>query len=797
MSTTWESLALMPRWVGWQPEERDGRVTKVPHSPRGGRASSADPATWGTAAEARACAAKLPSPDANIGFQLGDLGNGIALGGLDLDSCRSTETGVIEPWAETLIRRLGSYAEVSPSGTGVKLFFHYDPAALPGLLRVMGSNGGRKWARGTGKHAPAVELYLTGRYFAVTGERLADSPADVRHVSAATLEGLIRHDGPAFAGAAPAATPSLPLPAQGSDGEVLARARLVPAAARLLGGDRTGLHDTTRSGLGMALGGALKRAGWSFDATVDALHAWGETAEWCAEKGDANGGRELRRLWDRIGTPEPRQHGEEFAADGGPAPVRRGLSFISPADLAGVEPPEREWIVPGWLPAGEVTAIYGPGGTGKSLLLQQLQTACGAGVPWLGVPVQQCPTLAIYCEDDDDELHRRQVAICRHLGVGKDALGAVRWRGRVGAENLLATGGDGAIQLTTFFEQLAASVRETGARVCIVDNIAQTFGGNENVRTEVTQFVNALGRIAKETGAAVILAGHPSARAGAEYSGSTAWDAAVRSRWIMGRPAPEDGEAEDPNARTLRRAKSNYAAVDDVIAFRWEAGAFVTTPGDEFGAADDAQGDDARFLHDLATLKAQGRVVSESRNSARWAPKLMRSMSRRRAVAAMERLFAQGVIEVGEAGRTTSRHPIMGIRLVSHQDTNSPAQGAALGLRSGCARVPAECADVRSGSSQAIDIASENAALGFDALGLRSGSENCARVPAKPLNSFALGLRSGAPGVSLYTTYISGAPDGARPGLAQEGKRAADALPPMPPLGNGNISPAEYAAMLS
>ena len=32
---------------------------------------------------------------------------------------------------------------------------------------------------------------------------------------------------------------------------------------------------------------------------VEALHADPETADWCREKGDPNGGRELRRIWDK------------------------------------------------------------------------------------------------------------------------------------------------------------------------------------------------------------------------------------------------------------------------------------------------------------------------------------------------------------------------------------------------------------------------------------------------------------------------------------------------------------------
>ena len=46
---------------------------------------------------------------------------------MDLDGCRDPRTGEIEPRALEVVRDLGSYAEVSPSGTGVKVYLLADP----------------------------------------------------------------------------------------------------------------------------------------------------------------------------------------------------------------------------------------------------------------------------------------------------------------------------------------------------------------------------------------------------------------------------------------------------------------------------------------------------------------------------------------------------------------------------------------------------------------------------------------------------------------------------------------------
>jgi putative DNA primase/helicase len=42
--------------------------------------------------------------------------------GVDLDKCLNPETGELTPWAAQLIWRLDSYAEISPSLTGVKVW---------------------------------------------------------------------------------------------------------------------------------------------------------------------------------------------------------------------------------------------------------------------------------------------------------------------------------------------------------------------------------------------------------------------------------------------------------------------------------------------------------------------------------------------------------------------------------------------------------------------------------------------------------------------------------------------------
>ena len=117
---TLRGLASAGRWVAYSGKPMpDGKINKAPLSPKTGLlAKNNNPATWGTreAAEIRAKTLKAPTNKPGVGIEMGDLGDGTFLCGVDLDGCPNK---VLEPWAEEVCNRIDSYAEVSPSGEGV------------------------------------------------------------------------------------------------------------------------------------------------------------------------------------------------------------------------------------------------------------------------------------------------------------------------------------------------------------------------------------------------------------------------------------------------------------------------------------------------------------------------------------------------------------------------------------------------------------------------------------------------------------------------------------------------------
>lgn len=347
------------------------------------------------------------------------------------------------------------------------------------------------------------------------------------------------------------------------------------------------------------------------------------------------------------------------------------LRVVDVCALEGKPVPEREWLLDEWVPWGHVTALYGDGGTGKSLLAQQLMTATALGSHFLGMPVRQCRVLGLFCEDDEDELHRRQDTINRGMNCGYADLEDMQWISRVAAENILMSFSvDGVGEITPFFAQLSQYAKDFGAQLLVIDTAADTFGGNENARPQVRQYLGAgLTRLAREIGGCVLLTAHPSVsgRVGDGAGGSTAWSNSVRSRLYLSRPPVEGDDAPDDDVRILSRKKSNYARVGDELRLRFQDGAFVSdggadpTEGGLFGRVRRDEAERA-FLEGLALLTERGLRVNRYPNTANYAPKVLRDVvplcaafTVRELGDAMNRVMAADRVRVAEDGAPSRR----------------------------------------------------------------------------------------------------------------------------------------------
>ncbi|WP_298372683.1 AAA family ATPase [Azospirillum sp.] len=360
-----------------------------------------------------------------------------------------------------------------------------------------------------------------------------------------------------------------------------------------------------------------------------------------------------------------------------PAPLR----VTDPTTLQGVEIPQRRWLVKDWLPWRQTGLFYGDGATGKSLLAQQLMASAAVGQAWLGLEVTPCRTWGLFCEDDGDELHRRQVDVNRHLGVDFRDLGNMRWISRTDAEsNLLMTfDSDGIGHLTDLWFQVREEAAAHRAQLVVLDTAADTFGGNEINRSHVRQFIQrACSGLARELDGAVLLCAHPSAAgmaSGEGTGGSTGWSNSVRARWYLTRPKAESGEAVNPDLRDLSQKKGNYAQIGEKLRLEWHEGVFRVVGSSAAGtvARIDAKNREREaeeaFLAGLKAMTAQGRGVSHSPNAGKtYAPKALggraetKGFTRAELEGAMERLFNAGRIEANVVvGRKANRQALKSI----------------------------------------------------------------------------------------------------------------------------------------
>lgn len=289
-------------------------------------------------------------------------------------------------------------------------------------------------------------------------------------------------------------------------------------------------------------------------------------------KGDAENPPEPDPEPEPEPAPEPKEPGAE--------PPNRPFSVAEHA-----QPEDRRWLVVGWVALGELNSLYGAGATGKSLLALQLAYCAAGGLPWLGLKTEKCKVLFVSCEDDRRELARRHVSIKAALGypVG-NPFGDLSVWDRTGEDNRLAIeDGKGGVTAGPFMAELKAALAELKPGLLVLDTLADIFGGNENNRVHVNAFLKTTlgGLIAarRKTGdeLTILALGHPSKpptgkeSKPAEFSGSTAWENAVRSRLTLRRP---DGAGAD--LRVLERGKANYAGGDDdALSLIWGEGVFV------------------------------------------------------------------------------------------------------------------------------------------------------------------------------------------------------------------------------
>lgn len=519
-------VAWLARWDGDRLNKRPGRIDR----PGVGLTNWAE-AGWVDFDTAAAAYSANRDVFGGVGYVMS---RGPGVTGIDLDHCID-RAGVVAPWAAEIVAKLDSYTEVSPSGTGLRVF-------VAGELD--------DWQAKT-PEGVAIEVYggRGGRFLTVTGARVAGAPPAVRAARAGVMDALKTkyYTVPRISSVVedlhlPDVLPECMLPD-------LAELDLPVHARNFLDSGPTGT-DQSRQLFATAI--ALVQAGITREEVFGIL-ANNEYALEIAERHwSGNADKALRYLWkhsalkgearasdfkqlrlddfedvppspDPVDPQEPQAETgtvlDDFDAlpeDDAPA-VARDLSPVKVPRFTPTSPTTflqrrpASWIVKGIVPRAGLAVIYGASGSGKTFLTLDMVAAVVRGLPWCDGATKKGRAVYVVAEGASGFRNRLE-AYCEFHGVDPDHfdIGVV-----ADAPNLLAK--DDVRDL------IKALVAFGKVDLIVVDTYARAMaGGNENDAKDVGQAVAHCDIIHRKTGALVVLVHHSGkdATRGARGSGA-------------------------------------------------------------------------------------------------------------------------------------------------------------------------------------------------------------------------------------------------------------------------------------
>lgn len=465
-------LKSLPQWVGWRIETRGGKATKVPVDPRTGRlASSTDSKTWGTFEEAFA-GTVTQWDGVGFVFTADD-----PYCGIDLDDVINPATGELDPDAAKTVDRFASYAELSPSKTGVHI-------VIKGKLPP----GGRK--RGD------RECYDAGRFFTVTGLRASQyGVEDRQHVlnvwHADTFpapkeqrEQLTRN--------------AMAHPIRRTDQDLAQRileSKQGDKFDRLYSGDTSGYASGSEADL--ALCSILSFWTQGDSAAVDRLfRASGlMRPKWDASRGESTYGKLTVTKAVATGAKiDPTyKSGAEPPVVLGPVAAADGRIFRWMSELQKAEANEK-WIWNGFISRGGVTLLSALWKAGKSTLLAHLVRAFDGSEPeFLGREIKPARVLYVSEEDAETWAERRDaLKINDHVGVI-----CRPFKGRASAE-----------QWADLLAKICEAVRAHGFDLVVFDTMSKMWPvRDENNANQVEEALMGLWTITA-LGAGVLIVHH-------------------------------------------------------------------------------------------------------------------------------------------------------------------------------------------------------------------------------------------------------------------------------------------------
>lgn len=596
-----DELREREQWVNWEYRNKDGKETKVPLSPyHGALCNPQEPENW---ASFETVFGNAQRNGVGIGYVL-SINDPYTVVDLDDPLKAKADAKAVDAMQSGVMAELNTWTEISNSGRGYHCW-------------VKNANVPKNGVK-TSKHN--IEVYSAGRYIAVTGNTHPNAPAFIQNGGhAGEVVGVIhraidRTDGTDVTDIQQKQPtgkhPHLLLDeiCAWENGENFRRLALTAPKDD---------DSADESGIDQAVMNWIVHACGNID---EALAAFAETSRAKRDKWRNRSDyrmRTVRRAFDKLAGVPPVTLGESLmrALADTCAPKGACEQLVSAAmavDSVGTtykDPPKprctlaemladkdsenpHEFIVEKLVPVHEVTHVAGHGAVGKTTLAAQMLASVSVGVPFFGHACEPAPVLLVSGEDRRNQITRVMRRIIREMDrhrlssydVANDiasnfhfiqALGDSLWReDRSDIEGVP----------TQFFFRLEREIRETKARLVVLDNMSGMFRGNDNDKNQVYAFITALRMVAERTNCAIVTLGHVgAANAGGEnsktYFGSGAWHNASRSRISL---ELVRSDSKDADHVIVKHEKTNYGEYSPHFKLRRnDEGVFVSLTADE------------------------------------------------------------------------------------------------------------------------------------------------------------------------------------------------------------------------
>jgi hypothetical protein len=478
-------LKALRRWAVWKAiwNESRQKYDKVPYSAMHRGLSTKNVSDWGDYESAAATLRLNPTRYHGLGLVLTNISDVV---GIDLDNCRTD--GQIAPWAREIVEAMGSYTEISPSGTGLRILAH------GGTLD--------DW----NNHDIGIEVYggHTARFLTITGH--TSKPRPMVPAKAEVLTGLFEQHGktrkaaPVIQIAMPELIHELALP-DVQDMEL-------PEATKelLLHGPGEDVGD--RSGALHAAGVQLYSAGYD-DATVLSIFAASQPVMDIAlshRRQDPE--RALAYLWvEHCQKAKPKAitkdsilaDFDDLTSDPEVVEAKKAEDrFKLETTEEFIVRRKASWIIKNVIPNANLGVIYGASGSGKSFFAFEMAAAIARGIEWRGHKTTKSKVCWVAAEGQED-MRKRVAGYCLHHGVDPKEL-----------TNLYFVANAPNMMELTDARALVKQIRIQGEfDLVVMDTLAQVMpGGNENSGEDMGKVLGHCKEITRLTGAMVELIHH-------------------------------------------------------------------------------------------------------------------------------------------------------------------------------------------------------------------------------------------------------------------------------------------------